>query len=333
MTILAIGGTGRIGSLVVGELARRGASVRALGTKPRSDTMLPGVERVTGDVLDVDFMRAQLRSASTVFVLHPAVADELTRALVTLALIEEAGIERIVYLSMMGADRFADSPRAAAKLAAEATIARRGLPATILRPNALFQNDAMLKDSITFRQAYATPVGKVGLTLIDGRDVAEAAANELLRREQFHGPLPTETIELVGPEAFTGESIVRLWSDVLGKEITYEGDDLEAVQKAFRTAMSPADAYSLAMIFRGIVRDGVLGAPGAADRLATMLGRPLRTYRAFRRGTRRGRRTRGLTATGERRTRSARPAFRSPCRGTVGRRKAPPLPCGPQSKF
>ena len=110
MTILAIGGTGQIGSLVVSELARRGASVRAMGTKPRPGGLPSGVEQVTGDVLDVDFMRAQLHSVSTVFVLHPAVADELTRALLTLALIEEAGIERVVYLSMIGADRFAGSP-------------------------------------------------------------------------------------------------------------------------------------------------------------------------------------------------------------------------------
>jgi uncharacterized protein YbjT (DUF2867 family) len=281
MTILAIGGTGQIGSLVVEELARHGAQVRALGTKLRPGGTPSGVELVTGDVLDIDFMRSQLRSVSTVFVLHPAVADELTRALLTLALIEEAGIKRIVYLSMIGADRFADSPRAAAKWAAEETIARRGLSATILRPNALFQNDIMQKDSLTSHQTYATPVGKVGLTLIDGRDVAEVVALELLRRERSGDPLPTETIELVGPEAFTGESIVRLWSDVLGKQVTYAGDDLEAVQKAFRAAMSSADAYSLAMIFRGIVQDGVLGAPGAADQLVRMLGHPLRTYRAF----------------------------------------------------
>ena len=281
MTILAIGGTGQIGSLVVEQLARRGAEVRALGTKPRPGGLPAGVELVTGDVLDIDFMRGQLRSVSTVFVLHPATSDELTRALVNLALIEEAGIKRIVYLSMIGADQFANSPRAAAKLAAEETMARRSLPATILRPNALFQNDLMQKEGLKSRQIYATPVGSVGLTMIDGRDVAEIAALELLRRERSGDPLPTETIELVGPEVLTGESIARQWSDLLGKEVTYAGDDLQAVQNAFRKVMSPADAYSLAMIFRGIVQDGVLGASGALDRLVDMLGRPLRTYRAF----------------------------------------------------
>jgi len=45
--------------------------------------------------------------------------------------------------------------------------------------------------------------------------------------------------------------------------------------------MSAAGAYDLALIFRGILRDGVLGSPGAADRLVGMLGRPLHTYRTF----------------------------------------------------
>ncbi len=63
--------------------------------------------------------------------------------------------------------------------------------------------------------------------------------------------------------------------------MTYAGDDLEAVQKAFRTVMPSAGAYSLAMIFRGIVQDGVFGASGAADQFVGTLGHPLRTYRAF----------------------------------------------------
>lgn len=279
MTILAIGGTGLLGSLVVEELARRGAAVRALGTKPHD--VPQGVELVTGDIRDVDFMREELRSASTVFMLHPGTADELTRTLLTLALIEEAGAKGVVYVSMIGADRFADSPRAAAKLAAEQTIARRGIAATILRPNALFQNDLMLKDAITSNHVYPTPVGRFGLTMIDGRDVAEVAAIELMRRDESAGPLPAETIELVGPEALTGEGIARLWSELVGERVTYTGDDLRAVEAAFREVMGAADAYSMAMIFRGIVEDGVVGMPGEADRLAARLGHPLRTYRAF----------------------------------------------------
>ena len=281
MAILVIGGTGQIGSLVVEELARRDAEVRVLSTKPSSNGMPAGAELVTGDVADVDFMRDLLRTVSTIFLLNPAVPDELTRALLVLGLIEDAGIERLVYLSMMGADRFAVASRAAAKLVAEQTIVRRNIPATILRPNALFQNDLMLRETLASDHSYATPIGAVGVTMVDIRDVAEVAALELLRRERSPDPLPTETIEIVGPEAFTGQAMASLWSDVLGKAVTYVGDDLDTVEQGMRKDMTPAGAYDLKLVFQGILREGVLGAPGAGDRLVRMLGRPLCTYRAF----------------------------------------------------
>ncbi|MDI1480156.1 NmrA family NAD(P)-binding protein [Polyangium sp. y55x31] len=281
MAILAIGGTGQIGSHVVEELARRGAEVRAFGSEPSPRGAPAGVEEVIGDIFDIELMRRLLREASTVFVLNPAVADELARVLLTLSLIDEARIQRVVYLSMMGVDRFTDASRAAAKLAAEQTIRKLGLPTTILRPNAVFQNDVPLKDAITRHHRYTTPLGSVGVTVVDLVDVAEVAALELLRRERSAAPLPTEVIEVVGPEAHTGQSIVRLWSDVLGENVTYEGDDLDAVEQRMRGVMPAAGAYDLKLVFRGILREGVLGAPGAAERLVAMLGRPLRTYRSF----------------------------------------------------
>jgi uncharacterized protein YbjT (DUF2867 family) len=281
MAILVIGGTGQIGSLVVKELAKRDAEVRVLSTRLASELMAGGAQLVTGDVLDVDFMRGLLRTVSTVFVLNPAVPDELARVFLTLDLIDGAGIKRVVYLSMMGADRFTDASRAAAKLAAEQSIAQRKLPTTILRPNAVFQNDLMLKEALADERTYGTPIGSVGVTMVDVRDVAEVAALELLRREQSPDPLPTETIDVVGPEAFTGQTMASLWSDVLGATVTYTGDDLEQVERGMRKIMPAASAYDLSLVFRGILREGVLGAPGAAARIVGMLGRPLRTYRPF----------------------------------------------------
>lgn len=281
MAILAIGGTGQIGSLVVSELTERKSKVLVLGTKRPARELPSGAEMVIGDVLDVDFMRGLLRTVSTVFVLNPAVADELARALLIIGLIDEAGIKRVVYLSMMGADRFSDASRAAAKLAAEQTIASRNLPATILRPNAMFQNDLLLKAMLAEKHVYATPLGGVGVTMVDMRDVAEIAALELLRREAAADALPSETIEVVGPENFTGASMARLWSDVLGRPVKYTGDELESIEQAMRAAMPAASAYDLKLVFRGILREGVVGASGATYRLTQMLGRQLRAYRPF----------------------------------------------------
>ncbi|MDP1027762.1 NmrA family transcriptional regulator [Sphingomonas sp. KR1UV-12] len=182
---------------------------------------------------------------------------------------------------MMGADQFADASRAAAKLAAEQTIARRKLPATILRPNACFQNDLTAKAAILDHHLYPTPLGRIGVTSVDARDVAAIAAVELLRRDQASHPLPAETIEVVGPDTFTGNAMSKLWSEVIGTRVSYVGDDLDEVERRMRLALPTATAYDLKLVFRGMVRNGVLGAPDAADQLARRLGRPLRTYCAF----------------------------------------------------
>ena len=71
MTILVIGGTGQVGSLVVKELAKRNAEVRVLGHR-HSGTELPaGVEFVRGDILDIELVRGLFRDVSTVFLLNP----------------------------------------------------------------------------------------------------------------------------------------------------------------------------------------------------------------------------------------------------------------------
>jgi len=53
MKILAIGGTGSVGSLVIQQLVKRGADVRALVRNRESASKLPKeVEPVIGDLLD-----------------------------------------------------------------------------------------------------------------------------------------------------------------------------------------------------------------------------------------------------------------------------------------
>lgn len=281
MTILTVGSTGNIGSQVVRELASRGATVRALvKDDPAKVDLPPGVEAVQGDTMDPDSMRAALEGATSLFLLNPVAPNELAMALLTLDLAREAGVRGVVYFSMLNADRFLDCPHSAAKFAAEQAIAHLGLPATILRPSYFFQNDAMSKDALV-SGVYPMPIGGVGVEMVDIRDIAEVAALELLKREQCAEQPPREIVKIVGPEAFTGSSIAALWSDVLGREVAYAGDDLAAFEERFRAKAPAWMAHDNALMFRGFHRDGMRGAPGAAERLSTLLGRPLRRYRAF----------------------------------------------------
>ena len=58
MTILVIGSTGAVGSLVVKGLAEHGATVRALARDPAKLKAPAGVQPVRGDLTDMASMRA-----------------------------------------------------------------------------------------------------------------------------------------------------------------------------------------------------------------------------------------------------------------------------------
>lgn len=278
--ILVIGGTGTVGTQVVHALAKHPVEITAVGKTATGVELPRSVTTVQGDVRDVDFMRGLLARTRTIFLLNPVVADEMTRALVTLSLTAEAGIQRVVYFSMIGSDVFTEVPHAAAKYAAERMIVDRGIPASILRACYFFQNDADQKTSLLEGGVYTMPIGPIGVSMVDARDIGEVAALELVKRDQANEPLPTETIEIVGPETLTGDAIARLWSEVLRRPVRY-GGDVAASEVAARTQL-PADmAYDLALMFRRFTEGGYRGAPGAAKRLASRLRRPLRTYRAF----------------------------------------------------
>ncbi|MBC7801011.1 MAG: NmrA/HSCARG family protein [Gemmatimonadaceae bacterium] len=281
MTILVIGSTGTIGSLVVQQLSERGAVVRAMAKDLDKVRFPAGVTPVKGDLMDVDSMRAALSGVDTLFMLNAVVPDELTQALISLDLARDAGIKRVVYFSVFNGEIFTDVPHFSGKFTVERMIEQFDMPATILRPAYFFQNDIALKPAILDKGLYAMPVGNVGLSMVDARDIAEVAALALLRRENAAAPLPREVIEIVGPDSLTGESLAAIWSDVLGKPIAYAGDDLDVFEKQSRAHIPGWMAYDMRTMVRAFQRDGMVPKTGTVDRLAGLLGRPLRTYRSF----------------------------------------------------
>ncbi|WP_249337157.1 SDR family oxidoreductase [Serratia plymuthica] len=115
MTILVTGSTGTIGSHVIDILAAKGADVRALVRAGKNPAFPAGVKTVTGDMTDLNSMRAALQGVTTLFLLNAVLPDELTQALVTLDLAADAGIQRIVYFSVFNGSLFSDVPHFTAK--------------------------------------------------------------------------------------------------------------------------------------------------------------------------------------------------------------------------
>ena len=281
MAILVTGSTGTIGTQVLHFLDEQGADIRALTRAPEKAHFPAGVTAVKGDLSDIDSVRAALQGVSTLFLLAPNAADELTQAMLALNAAREAGVKGIVYLSVFQGQPYADVPHFASKVAVERMIEVLDLPASILRPAYFIQNDFRQKDALLGAGLYAMPVGARGISMVDIRDIGEAAAKELLRRERARITLPRAIYELVGPEALTGESLAALWSDVLGRPITYGGNDLGPLEQRLKEFGPSWLAYDMKLMMRRYQENGAVATADEIAQLAGLLGHPPRSYRDF----------------------------------------------------
>jgi uncharacterized protein YbjT (DUF2867 family) len=281
MSILVTGATGTIGSLIVQRLTDAGADVKAL-VRQRAKLSFPAsVTEVVGDLTDVSSLRAALSSVRTLFLLNAVTPDEVIQALIALNLAREAGIERVVYLSVIHADKYTNVPHFTSKHTVERMIETLDIPATILRPAYFMQNERMVQQVIQNYGVYPMPIGSVGVSMVDTRDIADVAVAELLRRDRAPTPLPRVTLDVVGPDALTGASAANIWRSALGREVIYAGDDVAAFE-AQMASFGPAWlAYGMRLMMAGIQKLGMSGEADAVDRLQAILGRPLRTYVDF----------------------------------------------------
>jgi len=189
---------GTIGTQVLNFLDGHGAEVRALTRSPEKAHFPAGVCAVKGDLSDIDSVRTALDGVSTLFLLAPNAPDELTQAMLTFNAARDAGVKGIVYLSVFKGEAYADVPHFASKMTVERMIDAYDLSVTILRPAYFIQNDMRQKDALLDGGVYGMPVGAKGISMVDVRDIGEAAVKELLRREQARARLPREIYELVG---------------------------------------------------------------------------------------------------------------------------------------
>jgi uncharacterized protein YbjT (DUF2867 family) len=277
MHILVTGGTGTVGTQVVKELAARKARVTVLSRDAaRTSTHPASVKIIEGNLLKPQTVNSVFARVDAVFLLNGISQTEATEGLMAVCGMRKAGVKRLVYMSAQDADKAAWLPHFGGKAGIEEAVRQSGIPYTILRPNNFFQNDYWYRDALLGASIYPQPIGDIGLSRVDVRDIAEMAAAALLT-DAHSG----QTYNVVGPNVETGASTAAGWSEALGREIKYGGNDLDAWEKQAREGMPEWLVYDARMMFEHLQKAGLRATPLDVDAQTRILGHAPRSFSAF----------------------------------------------------
>lgn len=277
MSVLVLGGTGTVGSALVEELLERGEAVRVMTRSEEKAASLPhAADPVIGDMTEPERFEGKFRGSERLFLLNPVSRDELQQALFALEEAKRAGVRHLVYLSVQDVEVGPHIPHFASKIAAEDAIRESGIGYTILQPNNYYQNDLWFRDAILEHGVYPQPLGDVGCSRVDIRDIAEAAANALTGR----GP-EGRTFTLAGPDPLTGRDCARAWGEALDREVVYGGNDLEAWEKQARQAMPAWMTYDFRIMYETFQEEGLAATDEQREETREVLGHEPRSFGDF----------------------------------------------------
>ncbi len=279
MSVLVLGGTGTVGSQVVRELVAKKVPVRVLTRSEEKAAKLPkGADPVIGDLLKPETIKTIFKGADGVLLLNTVSSTECTEGLLAVNGAVMGHVRRVVYISVQNADKAPHLPHFGAKLPIEMALARSGLGWTVLRPNNFYQNDHWFREAIQ-NGIYPQPIGDVGLSRVDVRDVADAAVAAFVASGREH---EGQVYNLVGPDVWTGASTAEAWSKALGKPVNYAGNDLEAwEQQQLAWGLDPVITFDFKLMYKFFQEQGLLAGGNDIERLGRVLGHAPRSYGAF----------------------------------------------------
>jgi len=171
----------------------------------------------------------------------------------------QAGVRRVVHISVAHADESSPYPYFRAKGEAERLVRESGLSYAILRPTVLFGTEGILFNNIAWMlrrfPAFAIPgKGDYRLQPIYVDDLAELAVTAGHEKRSL-------ILDAAGPETFTFDELIRLMAKQLGS-------------RARLLHMSPERALKLIRMVGGLVGDVVLTREEIDELMRDMLALP-----------------------------------------------------------
>jgi uncharacterized protein YbjT (DUF2867 family) len=271
-TILVTGATGNVGFEVVKGLVAAGASVRAVATNPeRARAALPpGVEIVRFDFNDAQSVQVALEGVQRVFLVRPPKMSNASAFKPFLELARAAGVEQVVFLSLLGAEK----NRVVPHRGIEDAILEMGLGHVFLRPSFFMQNlSGEHRDDIRLRDRIAVPAGNGETSFIDARDISAVAVQSLISGEVGVAH------DLTGAEALTYAQVAELFTEVLGRPIRYTQPNILQFALSERVHGVPWGFIAVMVGIYSVARFG--GAGRTTDDVRRILGRDPISLRRF----------------------------------------------------
>jgi NAD(P)H dehydrogenase (quinone) len=228
------GATGEIGRRLTRRLVDRGEEQRLIVRDPSRVETLPGVEVVEfGGYGDEERMRKAFTGLSTLFFCSAKEAEDRVaqhRSVVDAAV--AAGVERIVYLSIIGAGSQATFTFARDHFDTEQYIRSSGISFTFSRQSLYADFLPLLAGNEGVIRGPADE-GRFAPVLRD--DVADVLVNLLV--QSGHDGV---TYTLTGPETHTLAEIADLLTRLTGRRVTFENETLEQAYASRASYGAPA---------------------------------------------------------------------------------------------
>jgi len=268
MSIAVTGATGQLGRLVIAALKAKapGAKIVALARSPEKAADL-GVEARAFDYSTPGALAAALAGVDALLLISSSeIGRRVAQHRNVIAAAKAAGVGRLVYTSLLHADR---SPIGLAEehRATEADLVASGVPYVILRNGWYAENYTMAVPAALAQGALIGSAGEGRLSLAPRADYAEAAAAVLTGAGQ-----PGRTYELAGDEAVTLADLAAEIGRQSGRAIPYKNLSQDAYAAALKAAGLPAPLADLLAAWDIDASHGALFDDGR--QLSALIGRP-----------------------------------------------------------
>jgi NAD(P)H dehydrogenase (quinone) len=231
--VIITGATGTIGRHLVRELHEQGVTFRAVVRDMGKGREL-GCDLVLGDLSRPDSLPTAFRGAETLFLNSSASPEMAAQQKGAIAAAKQAGVQRIVKVSALGAQR--GSKMALGRWHAEVEQALRdsGLGWTILQPTSFMQNFLGNAASIKAEGALYGSFGSGRVPFVDAADIA--AVGVAVLGGSGH---ESKTHVLTGGEPLALAEVAERIGGAIGKPVRYVDVPVEAAVQGMTGAGMP----------------------------------------------------------------------------------------------